>query len=208
MTIFFALLPAYILSIFYRSFLSVIAGPVMADLKIGPAEFGTLGAAWFITFAAAQFPVGWALDRLGPRRTVGTAMAIGTAGAFLFATSENAWVAVFAMGLVGIGCSPIFMSALYLFARTQDVARFGVLSSVFIGLGSLGNLVGAAPLALAAQSFGWRATMRKRHAGPLVRFMSCLWQHPPIGETEDRNGSRRANGRPIGRRDTWLRRAA
>ena len=58
MTIFFALLPAYILSIFYRSFLSVIAGPVMADLKIGPAEFGTLGAAWFITFAAAQFPVG------------------------------------------------------------------------------------------------------------------------------------------------------
>ncbi|MDU0343573.1 MFS transporter [Bosea rubneri] len=159
MTIFFALLPAYILSIFYRSFLSVIAGPVMADLKIGPAEFGTLGAAWFITFAAAQFPVGWALDRLGPRRTVATTMAIGTVGAFLFATAQSAWVAVFAMGLVGIGCSPIFMSALYLFARTQDTARFGVLSSVFIGLGSLGNLAGAAPLALAAQSYGWRATM-------------------------------------------------
>ena len=49
---------------------------------------------------------------------------------------------------------------------------------------------------------------RKRDAAPLVRFMSCLWQHPPIGETEDRNGSRRANERPIGRRDTWLRRAA
>ena len=95
--------------------------------------YWSLGAAWFITFAAAQFPVGWALDRLGPRRTVGTAMAIGTAGAFLFATSENAWVAVFAMGLVGIGCSPIFMSALYLFARTQDVARFGVLPSALLG---------------------------------------------------------------------------
>lgn len=159
MTIFFALLPAYVLSIFYRSFLSVIAGPVMADLQIGPAEFGTLGAAWFITFAVAQFPVGWALDRLGPRRTVACAMAIGAAGAFLFATAEGAWVAVFAMGLVGIGCSPIFMSALYLFARTQAPARFGVLSSVFIGLGSLGNLAGAAPLALAAQSYGWRPTM-------------------------------------------------
>lgn len=182
MTIFFALLPAYILSIFYRSFLSVIAGPVMADLKIGPAEFGTLGAAWFITFAAAQFPVGWALDRLGPRRTVGTAMAIGTAGAFLFATSENAWVAVFAMGLVGIGCSPIFMSALYLFARTQDVARFGVLSSVFIGLGSLGNLVGAAPLALAAQSFGWRATMLGFAAMFLLATVlaAVLVRDPPV----------------------------
>lgn len=182
MTIFFALLPAYILSIFYRSFLSVIAGPVMTDLKIGPAEFGTLGAAWFITFAAAQFPVGWALDRLGPRRTVACAMAVGAAGAFLFATAQSAWVAVLAMGLVGIGCSPIFMSALYLFARTQAPMRFGVLSSVFIGLGSLGNLAGAAPLALAAQSYGWRPTMLGFAAMFLLATVlaALLVRDPPV----------------------------
>ncbi|WP_332695021.1 MFS transporter [Bosea sp. (in: a-proteobacteria)] len=182
MTIFFALLPAYILSIFYRSFLSVIAGPVMTDLQIGPAEFGTLGAAWFITFAAAQFPVGWALDRLGPRRTVACAMAVGAAGAFLFATAQSAWVAVLAMGLVGIGCSPIFMSALYLFARTQAPMRFGVLSSVFIGLGSLGNLAGAAPLALAAQSYGWRPTMLGFAAMFLLATVlaALLVRDPPV----------------------------
>lgn len=159
MTIFFALLPAYVLSIFYRSFLSVIAGPVMGDLGIGPAEFGTLGAAWFMAFALAQFPVGWALDRLGPRRTVAVTMAIGSVGAFLFAQAGNADIATVAMALVGIGCSPIFMASLYLFARTQAPARFGLLTSIFIGLGSLGNLVGAAPLALAAQAYGWRPTM-------------------------------------------------
>jgi nitrate/nitrite transporter NarK len=157
--IFFALLPAYVLSIFYRSFLSVIAGPVMGDLRIGPAEFGTLGAAWFMAFALAQFPVGWALDRLGPRRTVAVTMAIGSVGAFLFAQAGSANIATVAMALVGIGCSPIFMSSLYLFARTEAPARFGLLTSIFIGLGSLGNLVGAAPLALAAQAYGWRPTM-------------------------------------------------
>ena len=159
MTVFVALLPAYVLSIFYRSFLSVIAGPVMGDLGIGPAEFGLLGAAWFIAFALAQFPVGWALDRLGPRRTVAVTMAIGSVGAFLFAEAGQAGVATLAMALIGIGCSPIFMASLYLFARTQAPARFGLLTSIFIGLGSLGNLVGAAPLALAAQAFGWRPTM-------------------------------------------------
>jgi MFS family permease len=158
-TIFFALLPAYVLSIFYRSFLSVIAGPVMGDLRIGPAEFGLLGAAWFIAFALAQFPVGWALDRLGPRRTVAAAMAIGCAGAFLFALAGDARLAVVGMALIGVGCSPIFMATLYLFARTEAPARFGLLTSIFIGLGSLGNLVGAAPLALAAQAYGWRPTM-------------------------------------------------
>lgn len=159
MIVFVALLPAYVLSIFYRSFLSVIAGPVMADLSIGPAEFGLLGAAWFIAFALAQFPVGWALDRLGPRRTVAVTMAIGTAGAFLFALAGDAAVATAGMALIGLGCSPIFMSSLYLFARTQAAARFALLTSVFIGLGSLGNLAGAAPLALAAQAYGWRPTM-------------------------------------------------
>jgi predicted MFS family arabinose efflux permease len=157
--VFVALLPAYVLSIFYRSFLSVIAGPVMADLSIGPAEFGLLGAAWFIAFALAQFPVGWALDRLGPRRTVAVTMAIGTAGAFLFALASDATTATAGMALIGLGCSPIFMSSLYLFARTQAAARFALLTSVFIGLGSLGNLAGAAPLALAAQAYGWRPTM-------------------------------------------------
>jgi MFS family permease len=157
--VFVALLPAYVLSIFYRSFLSVIAGPVMADLSIGPAEFGLLGAAWFIAFALAQFPVGWALDRLGPRRTVAVTMAIGTAGAFLFALAGDAATATAGMALIGLGCSPIFMSSLYLFARTQAAARFALLTSVFIGLGSLGNLAGAAPLALAAQAYGWRPTM-------------------------------------------------
>lgn len=159
MIVFVALLPAYVLSIFYRSFLSVIAGPVMADLSIGPAEFGLLGAAWFIAFALAQFPVGWALDRLGPRRTVAVTMAIGTAGAFLFALAGDATTATAGMALIGLGCSPIFMSSLYLFARTQAAARFALLTSVFIGLGSLGNLAGAAPLALAAQAYGWRPTM-------------------------------------------------
>ncbi len=61
MIVFFALLPAYFLSIFYRSFLSVIAQPVMSDLAIGAGEFGLLGAAWFTTFAIAQFPIGWAI---------------------------------------------------------------------------------------------------------------------------------------------------
>ncbi len=159
MRIFLALILAYVLSIFYRSFLSVIAGPVMADLQIGPAELGQISAAWFWVFAAMQFPVGWALDRVGPRRTVGACMAVGAAGAFLFAGAAGSGQATLAMGLIGVGCSPVFMAALYLFARSNEAAKFAGMASLFIGLGSLGNLFGAAPLARAADAFGWRPAM-------------------------------------------------
>lgn len=184
MTIFLALLPAYFLSIFYRSFLSVIAQPVMADLAIGPREFGFLGAAWFIAFAAAQFPVGWALDRLGPRRTVAAAMALGTGGAFLFSFASTASAATLAMALIGIGCAPVFMASLFLFARTQAPARFAFLTSVFIGLGSLGNLVGAAPLAIAAERFGWRPSMLVMACafGVAALLAALLIRDPPRAE--------------------------
>ncbi|MFN3672104.1 MAG: MFS transporter [Bosea sp. (in: a-proteobacteria)] len=208
MIIFFALLPAYFLSIFYRSFLSVIAGPVMADLGIGPRELGFLGAAWFIAFAAAQFPIGLALDRLGPRRTVTAAMAIGTVGGVLFASASTAPSGILAMALLGIGCSPIFMSALFLFARTAAPARFALLTSVFIGLGSLGNLVGAAPLAIAAERFGWRPSMLAMGCafGIATLMAGLLIRDPPRAESASGQAEGLLQGlASIGRiRPLWL----
>lgn len=188
MIVFFALLPGYILSIFYRSFLSVIAAPVMADLGIGPGEFGLLGATWFVTFALAQFPVGWALDQIGPKRTVLAAMIVGSVGAILFALATRFEMALLAMMLIGIGCSPVFMAALYLFARTEAPSRFGVLASLFIGIGSSGNLAGAAPLAWAAVSHGWRFSMLIV-AGLFVcatLLAGLLLRDPPLADMQSR----------------------
>ncbi len=187
MNVFLALLPAYFLSIFYRSFLSVIATPVMTDLAIGPRELGILGSAWFISFAIAQFPVGWALDRVGPRRTVALAMAAGTAGAVLFALAGSALTGTLAMALIGIGCSPVFMASLFLFARTAEPSRFAALTSLFLGLGSLGNIVGAAPLAIAAAKYGWRPSMLvMAGAFALATLLAgLLIRDPPLAERAD-----------------------
>ncbi|MGL5733516.1 MAG: MFS transporter, partial [Beijerinckiaceae bacterium] len=159
MRAFWALLLPYILSIFYRSFLSVIAEPVMRDLTIGPRELGIVSAAWFWTFAVMQFPVGWALDRIGPRRTVTALMSIGLIGCIGFALARDWRMMAVAMALIGVGCSAVFMSALYVFARENAPEKFGAMASLFIGFGSVGNLAGAAPLARLADALGWRDAM-------------------------------------------------
>ena len=64
-----------------------------------------------------------------------------------------------AMALIGIGCAPVLMASLYVFGRVYAPERFAMLSSLMIGLGSLGNLLGATPLASAVQAFGWRGAM-------------------------------------------------
>ncbi len=159
MQTFAALLLGYILSIFFRSFLSVLATKIMADMQIGATELAAMSSAWFIVFALMQFPVGWALDALGPRRTVLPLMAVGGIGVALFPFAPNALVGALAMGLIGVGCSPVFMGALYVFARMHAPHRFGFLASLLLGFGSIGNLIGTTPLALAAEAFGWRQAM-------------------------------------------------
>src|SRR5262245_11407715 len=108
---------AYTLSQFYRSFLAVIAPEISAELKLSAADLGTRSAVWFAAFALAQLPVGWALDHIGPRRTLPALMMAAVAGALLFAAARAGWHCTVAMGLIGLGCSPVFMGALYVFGR-------------------------------------------------------------------------------------------
>lgn len=158
MMAFAVFLAAYILSQFFRSFLAVIAPELAAELALTPADLGDMQALWVLGFAGMQFPVGIALDRLGPRRTVTATMLFAVAGALVFARAETAGGLLAAMGLIGVGCSAIYMGALYIFGRVYGPQRFAFLASWLIGIGSIGNLVGTSPLAFAAETIGWRMT--------------------------------------------------
>ena len=159
MTTFLVLFVAYTLSQFYRAFLAIVAGELTRTLGLNAADLGSISAIWFASFALAQFPVGFALDRFGPRRTLAAFMVLAVIGAALFARADDFADCLVAMALIGIGCSPVLMASLYVFGRAYPPERFAMLSSLIIGLGSVGNLLGATPLALAIQAFGWRAAM-------------------------------------------------
>lgn len=159
MLAFVIFLIGYVLSQFYRSFLAVIAPELSAELNLTPLDLGNISASWFAAFALVQFPVGAALDKHGARFTQAVLALAGVAGALVFANAHTAHEAMIAMGLIGIGSSGALMGALYTFARTAPPDRFALLSGLFLGLGSFGNLLGGTPLALAAQSYGWRSVL-------------------------------------------------
>jgi MFS family permease len=207
-TAFPVLLFAYLLSQFFRAFLAIIAVELERDLGLGPAQLGWISAIWFATFAVAQFPVGVALDRFGPRRTIGFVMLLAVAGAALFATAGTFQACLVAMGLIGVGCAPVFMGSLYHFGRTEPPARFASLASLMIGFGTLGNLAGAAPLAHAVAAFGWRASMVGIAAATLAAAMltlAVLRDPPRVQRHADESGSLLEGLRAIAAmRELWL----
>lgn len=172
---------AYVMSQFYRAFLAVIAPDLARDLGLSATDLGAISAAWFITFALFQFPVGLALDRLGPRRTVALTMIAASAGAALLGQAHSTLACIGAMGLIGIGCAPVYMGALYVFGRTSPPRRFALLASWLTGLGLLGNLAAATPLAYAARTLGWRSSFLVVAAFTLVSaaLVAIFIKDPP-----------------------------
>lgn len=155
-----SLIFAYMLSQFFRSFLAVLTPALSVDLGASKADLSLASGAWFAAFAASQFVVGVALDRFGPRITTGMLLAVGGGGgAMLFGFATAPWMLTVAMAMIGIGCAPVLMASVFIFSHSYSPARLAVLISTVIGIGSLGNVVGAAPLAAAAEAFGWRGVM-------------------------------------------------
>ncbi|OBY25432.1 MFS transporter [Leisingera sp. JC1] len=151
---------AYVLSQFFRTFLAVLSGVLGQDIGAAPDDLAFASSLWFLSFAAMQLPVGWALDHVGPRKTASLLLLLGGGGgAALFAAATAPWHVGAAMFLIGIGCSPVLMASYYIFARQYSPARFATLAAVMLGVGSAGNLVASYPTALAVDLFGWRGTL-------------------------------------------------
>ncbi len=182
---------AYVLSQFFRAFLAVLGAPLEADIGADASDLAFASGLWFLTFAAMQLPVGWALDRIGPRRTASALLLLGGGGgALLFAVAASALHVSLAMAFIGIGCAPILMASCYIFARQFPVAQFATLAAVMLGVGSVGNLVASYPMALAVEAVGWRATMVGLAVLlALVALGLAVWVHDPEPVTDGARGS-------------------
>jgi MFS family permease len=151
---------AYVISQFFRSFLAVLSEQLHLDLGATSDDLALSMGFWFLTFSLMQIPVGTALDKIGPKLTGSLLFLIGGAGGtIVFALSSNPLHITIAMGLIGVGCSPVLMGSYFIFARIYDPKIFASLAAIMIGVGSLGNLAGAAPLALVVELIGWRSFM-------------------------------------------------
>jgi MFS family permease len=153
-----ALAAIYLVSQFLRNSVGVIAPNLAAEIGLTAGEIGLLSSAFFFSFAAAQIPLGIAIDRYGPKRCMLACAGIAFAGTLLFAVATTASGLIAARVLMGLGSSCYLMAPLALYARRFPPERFTVLAGIQIAIGTIGTLFVTAPLALATATIGWRAT--------------------------------------------------
>lgn len=147
---------AYFLSYLYRTANAVIGPVLSSELSLGAGSLGLLTSAYFLTFAAAQLPLGMLLDRFGARRVEAGLLLIAAGGAAVFALGQSVSGLALGRGLIGLGVSACLMAAFKAFSLWFPPERQASLTGWIMTSGGLGALVASRPLELALTVAGWR----------------------------------------------------
>lgn len=146
----------YFLSYLYRTINAVLAPNLAADIGVDPSGLGLLTAAYFITFAAFQLPLGVLLDRYGPRRIEAALLLIAAAGAFVFARADTLTGLIIGRGLIGFGVSACLMAAFKAFVLWFPKEQLPRINGFQMAAGGLGALTATAPVEAALAITDWR----------------------------------------------------
>lgn len=148
----------YCFSHFYRVSTAIIAVDLAEEFGLGPEALSLLGGMFFYAFAAAQLPLGPALDRLGARRIIVAGGIVGAAGSVVFAAGDGWLGLLLGRALMGLGMAPVLMGSLKLIADWFPAGSFGTVGGFLMSLGTVGSLLAATPLAALVGWIGWRGT--------------------------------------------------
>ncbi|HMO58866.1 MAG TPA: MFS transporter [Roseiflexaceae bacterium] len=162
---------AYFLSNFFRATNAVIAGDLTRDLLLTAADLGLMTSLFYAGFAATQLPLGVALDRIGPRFTTASLLLVSVGGCLIFSVADSFAMVALGRTMLGIGMGGCLMGALKAFGVWYAPERVATITSLMVGMGAMGGLGAATPLAWINVQIGWRAVFGW---GALIIFCSAL----------------------------------
>ena len=154
--VFLPFVAGYYLAYLFRAINAVMASPLANELGLSAGDLGLLTSVYFLTFAAAQIPIGMLLDRYGPRRVQSILMGVAALGSALFATSANFSMLLLGRALIGLGVASALTAGMQALVLWFPRERVSLLNGWMVMLGALGAVTATWPAEYLVASIGWR----------------------------------------------------
>ena len=146
----------YYLSYLFRTISALTAEPLTAEFGLTPSSLGLLTSAYFLTFAAAQLPIGVFLDRYGPRQVQAVLLVIAAGGAALFGASDGFPSLLAGRALIGLGVAAALAAGLKATVLWFPEERVALVNGWMVMLGALGAVTATTPFEWLLPLTGWR----------------------------------------------------
>jgi MFS family permease len=139
-----------------RAITATLSPVFTLEFDLMAADLGLLAGGYFLGFASMQIPLGYLLDKLGPKKIVSSFLLIAFIGTVSFALAQSFSGLLVSRVLIGVGSSACLMAPLTgyrIWLRENQQQRA---NSWMLMIASLGFLTSTLPIQLLLPSFGWR----------------------------------------------------
>jgi MFS transporter, FSR family, fosmidomycin resistance protein len=147
---------AHFVSHFYIMLLQPILGVVRAEFDVSYIAIGFALTAFNVVSATLQTPVGFLVDRVGPRPMLIGGMLLGGAALIVAALVPNYWVFVAMFAVLGLANTVYHPADYALLSASIGGSRIGKAFSVHTFAGYLGTGIAPAVILFCATMWNWR----------------------------------------------------
>ena len=110
--IFFVFACGYFISALLRAITATLSPLLTSEFNLTAGDLGLLAGGYFLGFASMQIPLGYLLDKHGPKKVVSSFLLIAIIGATAFALAQSFSGLLVSRILIGIGVSACLMGPL------------------------------------------------------------------------------------------------
>ena len=154
--IFFAFAFGFFLSNLLRSITATLTPVLTNDFDLSAGNLGLLAGGYFIGFSIMQIPLGFLLDKHGPKKIISSFLLIAVVGTISFALAKNFSGLLISRIFIGVGVSACMMGPLtgyrvWFAEKYQQRAN-----SWMLMFANLGFVFSTLPVQILLPIIGWR----------------------------------------------------
>ncbi len=154
--IFFVFACGYFISCLLRAITATLSPLLTNEFNLLAGDLGLLAGGYFLGFASMQIPLGYLLDRHGPKKIVSSFLLIAIIGSAAFALAQSFAGLLLSRILIGVGVSACLMGPLtgYRIWFADEYQQRG--NSWMLMIASSGFVFSTLPVQILLPIFGWR----------------------------------------------------
>lgn len=175
---------AHFVSYLYRTVNAIIYPDLARDLGLAANSIGLLTGAYLFAFAAAQLPIGVALDRYGARKVQVPLLMVAAAGAALFAHANSLNQLIIARGLIGLGVAGSLMAAIKAGSLWLPKELLPLFTAILLSVGGLGAMASTVPMHAVLHYTDWRGAFTGLGIGTVAVSLLILLVVPKYSHTQ------------------------
>ena len=154
--VFFVFACGYFISCLLRAITATLSPLLTAEFNLLAGDLGLLAGGYFLGFASMQIPLGYLLDKHGPKKIVSSFLLIAIVGTASFALAQSFAGLLISRILIGVGVSACLMGPLtgYRIWFADEYQQRG--NSWMLMVASIGFVFSTLPVQILLPIFGWR----------------------------------------------------